>query len=201
MTHDDLLSDLGRIARERPGDDPNDASVSDLLRARMLRAAEAELPKKRGRSVAIAIGGLAAAAAVTIAVFASRAPEVPDYRAEVVGGTSEVRSDPATQRGVISASGEVEILVRPTVAVRGDVAAVAFAAHEGVTRAWIAPIEVSPEGVVRVVGETRALFSPPSGQWRLTFAIGRRSELPSRAEALRPSRDVRIVTVDLTIEP
>lgn len=215
----DLLDQLGELAREQRKSVGGPEPLSDIARQRMLRAALAELPngasvdqpttarpRRPGLAWLVAGSGALAAAAAALFVFMPHGlGDLPEYRAEVVGGTSYERSAPpsATESAtkVVSAASELEILVRPSTAVTEPVGAVAFATHEGATERWEAPIEVSQEGVVRVVGPARSLFQPPAGRWTLTFAVGRTRDLPARFEDVRPSDRVRVTVVDVTLAP
>jgi hypothetical protein len=108
--------------------------------------------------------------------------------------TRATTETPAADVAEFRADSRVEIVLRPKTAVKGARVDVrSFLLRDGVARAWTPPLQISPDGAVRIAGEAKALFAEP-GDWEVALAVGRTGDLPSdpatvAAEVRRPSAE------------
>ena len=207
---DDLLKALGtagRAERDAANEAAKDAPpLDDVARERWVNAAFAELegsapkaapqPKRGGR---IVVFSLIAAAAIVLLFFGLRRDALPSYALSVQGGQSEWRGEEPTaassaQRATVRADGTIEIVLRPAEPVTRPLEARAFASREGAPTKTL-PVEVSGQGVGRVLGRAGELLATPergkTETWSVVVVIGERGAVPTTAEGARAHRDVR----------
>jgi hypothetical protein len=151
---------------------------------------------------------LAAAAALALVLLRpSAAPELPEYRLDASSGERTLRSaDPAPVAVPRYGPGSrIELVLRPSTAVRGPVAARAFLLQGGEVKPWPVAVEVAPEGAVRIAGPVEALLPRVSGELEILLAVGRPDALPDAAavhEALaRPPAGWRLLRYRLVRLP
>lgn len=222
---DDLLKALGKVGREEQAAAARDIECAPVLdvvaRERLAKAALDELSvREKARSLVtdaeeagpegsvtrrswLALAGVIATAASILFLLRSQPHPLPVYQLFVGGGTSEWRGDAgASADGItVREDGPLEILVRPAVPIDVPVQARAIASHDATERTL--PVEVSPQGVVRVAGTAGELFGRESGtgtrRWRVViwvFQTGR-VETSLEAQAAGEARKIE-TTVSVT---
>ena len=161
-----------------------------------------------GARIALLGGSLAAAAALLL--WLRMPPPLPVAAYDVVVASADVG---ARAEGARPAPGPVvqtgttfELVARPAVAERGPLAARAFLERDGVVTSWDAPIELSSEGVVRITGDTEALFGARRGAVTILLAVGRPGAIPTSPADLTRSADpagerapVRLLRTELVV--
>ncbi len=195
--------------RERAAADPQIATLyeayrplDELERARIAKRVDAGLHRPRfapGRRVwLVAIAGpLAAAALVVLYLRLSPGPEplvmVPEYSLELTGGDRATRSATPAQGGPVELhrSSHLEIVLRPTTAVKGPIVVRAFLVSDGGAdaRAWDVPMQRSTDGAVRIAGDAGTLLGVPAGAWDLVFTLSAEgATAPDPADVARAAR-------------
>ncbi len=209
---DDLLKALGAAGREERGEADKLAAdapaLDDIARERMVNAAFETLgapkeqakpapePKvKRPSTTRIALFAAVAVAAAIALFFGFRGEALPGYELAVQGGASEWRGEtPGVKSHVtVRADGTIELLLRPREPVDRPVEARAFATRAGAEKSL--PVEVSAQGVARVIGRADRIFSAPAPgteeTWDVVIVVGDRGRVPTSVAEARASRDVR----------
>jgi hypothetical protein len=177
-----------RAAEVTAAPEPKSAAVVALADARGRR------PPVALRRIALFFTPVAAAAAVVLWLRTSGPGDLPAYELAAEGGEEELRGSsepsrtgPATVLRVKPGT-RVEFVVRPAVAVDGDVDVRAFLVRQGESRAWTPPYERSSDGAFRIVGPARALFGPSEGELDVVLVVGRPAALPKTYEEARALR-------------
>jgi hypothetical protein len=168
-----------------------------------------------------ALYGFAATAVLAAASFAllyrpASAP-IAGYVAFVDEGNREQRAyvepgnAPSAAPIVLQGDARVHVTLRPETAVQGAIAARSFLVAGGEVRAWQVPVELGPNGTLRVAGMSRATFSAAAdGAYDLVFVVGRAEALPSDAalrariaghERVAASAGIQIVSLKLRLGP
>jgi len=168
--------------------------------ARKIQGAEV-LPMRR-RLVA-AVVGLAAAAALAIALVPSDQP-LPAYAMDLSGGMQAVRGSPdATALPRFAPDTRFELVARPAARADGPIAAAGVWVGNGVRVRWTPAFERSDDGALRIRGTTRALLPLGPGQWTMMLAIGRPEAVEKAASALAlgdpATGDVSLLTTRLEV--
>ncbi|AKT42367.1 hypothetical protein [Chondromyces crocatus] len=124
---------------------------------------------------------------------------VPLYELTVVGGEQSTRSAPRApgeEPPQLGSGSRLELLLRPAEPAHESVAVRAFLATRGAAslsevRRWEPPVEISPEGAVRIAGTREALFPDlPAGEITVLLVVGAEGKLPEdAAAALRAERE------------
>jgi len=214
---DDLLKALGGVGREEreaserlAGEAP---PLDDLARERMVAAALAESKaqpheapptrtKGRGGRIAMVVG-LVAAAALLFLFLGRRGEMLPAYELAVQGGTSEWRGEEQTAAGrvVVRADGTIELLLRPSAPVTRPLDGRAFATRGVTTRSL--PVEMSAQGVLRVVGNAGEMFGAPERgreeTWDVLLVVGEKGQVPAAAADARARTDLRRSTLTVVV--
>ncbi len=213
---EELLKALGRVARADRAEadvESNAASpIDDDTRNRLADRALAELAtgstksssSKRLRIIvpAVAASGLALAAALFLWIGSPK-NALPGYEVAVQGSTREWRGEEnGPQRKLqVRADGTIEILARPQTPVAFPVEARAFAMHDTTTKTL--PVDVSSQGVARVAGNVREIFSMPAHgpeEWRVVIIVGERGTIASLPPDAASS-DLRRTEVVVLVTP
>ncbi|HEU4410627.1 MAG TPA: hypothetical protein VFS43_35555 [Polyangiaceae bacterium] len=152
----------------------------------------------------------ALAVAASIAFFLVFGPEgssgegLPAYSLSLSGSVSELRGEPAAPSATakVRADSTLTLVLRPEAPVARPLEARAFVERGGALRRLEAPVEVSPEGAVRLVARADRLFRPPLGTHRLIVAVGPRGALPDATslDALRRAPGVRVSEALVSVE-
>lgn len=195
MSDDEILKQLGARLREEREEDarteapPLDRALEDRLVARILEAAPPKRAEVRPiRPWAWLAAPLAAAAAVVLFVATRGEREgLPGYEVAVVSA-ADVRDPsraPAPSREVtLDPDGELELVARPAQPTAGVVAR-AVLVDDGRAVPWHVPIDVSPQGAVRIAGRTRALFPDVTRTHDVAVVVGRSASLRSDEDAVK----------------
>jgi hypothetical protein len=134
------------------------------------------------RRLVFAAAPLAAAAALVLWL---RAPSAPLGAYDVVVTTADdaMRSTEAPLPGPSRAhqTGRTFELVASPAGGGGAVEAHAFLERDGAVTPWAPPMQVSPQGTVRIAGDTDALFGTRAGAVTVLLAIGRPGHVPDSA--------------------
>lgn len=203
MTDDDILRELGKVAREQKASEEAQ-SLEDVVRpldpavmARLALQAEQSLGSKplasviplherrpRWRAAMIAVPlALAASLALWVGIHPSVEP-LPPYSLSLSGGIQELRGAASETDLVILQTGvELQLLLRPARTAQGPVEARLFVVENGRARAWPAKAEVSEQGAVRINANAVDLKEVKSRKFELVVLVGRPTELP-QAESL-----------------
>lgn len=211
MKPDELLNDLGRLARmqeeqaaagEIDADEilrPLDAAAHARIAARLLplvprRPATAvdrgRLPRRSLRWILATMPALVAAGALWWLWPRTDSP-LPVYALELHGGQSIERGADAAAVIRVGTDDDVSAVLRPATAVRGPVAVGVFVDGRALPDAPMRVVERSEAGAVRISGLGPALAALTPGRHRLQFAVGRPGSLPQRlVDALTPSGGV-----------
>lgn len=203
MSDDKLLAALGKRAREQreekidyePLDAKADARIAGAILGKpKLKAIEGG-KKKSSPVIPFAF---AAAAAIALFFLWPRDRDLPKYAFELSGNVAEVRSDGpkiVEQHATLNREASLQIVLRPESPV-ANIKAAAALVRDGKARAWTPPMEISPDGAVRIVGPARTLLPDVDAPWEILVAIG--ANVPSDPEALlklasEPRAGVRVV--------
>ncbi len=138
-------------------------------------------PRRKALTALFAIGSMAAAAALFLALPARDPGAIPAYEVAMAGEQSQ--RGPAAPSGAVRVFGpgsDVELVLRPAVAEKGAIAAQGFISRDGRVEAWAPPIEVSADGAVRIVGPYEVVFRGVApGAVELVLVVGRPGLIPS----------------------
>ena len=178
-------SEEGRRALEahRPLDAAEQAEmVERILGASPVIAPVITLrPRSKARAALIALGSLAAAAALFFTLPARDPGAIPAYEVAMAG--EQAQRGPAPSEGaprVFGPGSDIELVLRPAVAEKGPIAARGFLLRDGRVQAWAPPIEVSSDGSVRIAGPYEAVFRGVApGDVELVLVVGRPGVIPS----------------------
>jgi hypothetical protein len=133
-----------------------------------------------------AIAPFAAAAAILLGVaLRPESSTLPAYEMSVIAAKAQ-RSDPSASPTdvTLDANGDLELVARPKTPSSG-IAARAVLVRDGSAMAWAAPIEVSSDGAVRIVGATKRLFPETKGRYTIVLLLADPARLPSAEVASR----------------
>ncbi|WP_437935121.1 hypothetical protein [Sorangium sp. So ce341] len=138
--------------------------------------------RRRGTLLLSAAAALAAALAALVVLRPARAPSLPAYALALEGGEWEERGAGRAPGAAprLGPGSRVELILRPELPVHGPIA-VRGALVQGVhARPWSPPVELSPDGAVRIAGTREAVFpGVPDGAWEIVLAVGRAEALPA----------------------
>ncbi len=169
---------LESLDQERRAEDDQEAAparTGKLLRfptRRMLRY-----------GAGLTVAASAAAAVLLMMRAPGELPPMPGYELRIDGGRQAVRSDPpAAVFPEFAAGDRFELLLRPSTAVEGPVAARLFLVSDGTPRPWKVELEVAAGGSLRLAGELGRELAIEAGDWSLWAAVGRPGVLPDAAE-------------------
>jgi hypothetical protein len=140
--------------------------------------------RRTARTVAIFAAPLAAAAALVL-LMRTRQVDLPAYDLEIASSVQDTRAGGPSEHvseARLDRTAAFEMVVRPAERARTPIAARAALVHEQRAVAWDAPIEISPEGAVRVRGAARALFGDARGVYEIVVVVARPEDLPSADE-------------------
>jgi hypothetical protein len=225
MTNEDWLEWIGETAREASRRDKYElarlasteqgkrllAPLDPAARARMVGAFHPgrAVAQPRRRRVAAA-----ASALLAVAMFAlwrgnvHRTTSLPDYEVSVSGPRSTVRGGPgerALSQLELHAESPFELVFRPNEDVSGPLTAQAFLVEGAQAHTWRGPVEVSPEGAVRIKGSTDSLFAGRRGDLDLLVIVARPGAIPDDTDAVAasasPGDSRRVARVHLKITP
>lgn len=146
-------------------------------------------PSRRRRWVVLAPLAVAAALAVFVLRPVENTPDgvFPDYAIELIGAETAQRGESATEAmAQMRAGGHLELRLRPSTRVDGEIAVRGWLFGPGEPRRWNVVPQISVDGAIRVSGPVEALLPVPAGDWILSLGVGRPDALPSSAEAYRP---------------
>ncbi|MBI2393655.1 MAG: hypothetical protein HYV09_29020 [Deltaproteobacteria bacterium] len=174
-----------------------DAILASGPRVRVVKGA----PSRKPRVTPIVLAFAAAAAIALFFLFPRHRDELPVYAFELSGNVAEVRGDEPKAvegRATLHRDATLEMVLRPRVAVTTKIATTAALLRDGAARAWSPPIEISPDGAVRIVGPVASLFPDTERRWEIVVAIGPEGALPRDPAALlaaaaAPPPGVRVV--------
>jgi hypothetical protein len=199
-----LLKQLGARARERRAEPVAevatlDAAAEERIEGRLLERVRDPLAHERAapkparvvhlRRWMFAAAPLAAAAALIVFV-ATRGTSIaatPAYEMSLVSvagmrDPASAKVDPANF--VLDPAGELELLARPALPVK-DAHARAFLVRSGDVKPWLAPLQMSDEGAVRITGMTRLLFPTTTEPYDVVLFVAAADVLPSDDVARR----------------
>jgi hypothetical protein len=152
-----------------------------------------------------AIAPFAAAAAILLGVaLRPESSTLPAYEMSVIAAKAH-RSDPSASPTdvTLDADGDLELVARPKTPSTG-IAARAVLLRDGSAVAWAAPIEVSSDGAVRIVGATKRLFPETKGRYTIVLVLADPARLPSAEVASRiavgaekPEASVRVLRAEV----
>jgi hypothetical protein len=156
-----------------------------------------------------ATAALAVAASIAfLLVFRSEGPSgdgLPPYSLSLSGSTSELRGEPSAPSAVakVRPNATLTLVLRPEAPVNRPLEARVFVEQGGALKRVDVPVEVSPEGALRLVARVDRLFVPPSGSHRLIVAVGPQGALPDATslEALRRAPSVRVSEALVSVDP
>ncbi|MEP7126194.1 MAG: hypothetical protein ABJE95_35000 [Byssovorax sp.] len=143
-------------------------------------------PRRARRALgAIVVAGSLAAAAAAALLVPRGAALVPEYEASIVGEQTQRSGAPGVGVPQIGPGSQLDLVLRPEVAVDGPIALRSFIFRGGSVRSWEANAVIAEGGSLRIVGAYEALFGDtPKGSCELVFVVGRPSALPSDPEAV-----------------
>ena len=104
---------------------------------------------------------------------------------QLSGGAATVRDRPdAPPKEVeLSPDAKLDWELAPDRPVRDAVGLVILATAEGAARTLVPPVEVSPEGVVRMYGSAQTLLALPEGHWKLELVVVPKPVIPEPSDA------------------
>jgi hypothetical protein len=138
-------------------------------------------PRRNAIALLLVPSAVIAAGALVLIRLHFQPPNVPRYRATILGDVQATASDggPSEDRALRRDS-LFEIELRPESAVTGAVGARAFLLRGDEVHGWDPPFSVSLDGVVRITGTVDKLFEGiPRGRWEVVIAVGRPEVLPT----------------------
>jgi hypothetical protein len=148
---------------------------------------------------------LAAAAAITLFFLWPRHRDdaLPDYTFEISGNVAEVRAgDPhvVEAHAKLHKEATLEIVLRPQEKVASKIAVRTALVRDGKAQPWSPPVQISPEGAVRISGPVKTLFPDLNAPWDVLVGIGSEDALPSDATKLEAGKGYRLVrgTIEFT---
>jgi hypothetical protein len=166
----------------------------------------------RGRRAMTLAGPLAAAAAIALWLgTGGHGAPLPEYEVATRGAPAAMRGASSVSTGAaataieVNAHGEVNLVFRPVAAIQGAIVAEAFVVDASGAHAWKPPMEISPEGAVRIAGASDAVFGGRSGAFDVVLVAARPGGLPDEAHALDSlsgkGGELRAVRLHVTITP
>jgi hypothetical protein len=210
MKPDELLDDLGRLARTQEAQAaageviadellrPLDAAAHDRVAARLLplvQPARAPVPSSTVRRrprlpswIVVVVPALAAALVLLWLRWPRADAALPAYALELHGGRMAERGAAETAVIQVGAADAVSAVLRPATAVSGPVAVWVFVDGRALPDAPPRVVERSTAGALRISGLGPALTALLPGRHRLQFAVGRPGSLSAAVvEAPSPS--------------
>lgn len=196
MTDDEILRALGKLAKDQQGEAPPE--LDELLRPldgsaqeRMAQRALSVLGTPAGAKVLSPAGGWRRVARIALPLAASLAlvvmmtrrsseARLPPYQMTVSGGIQELRAGSEVDR--LGPTAKLDILLRPSTRVEGDVAARLFVIEQGRAREWKAAFEVSPDGAIRISALGADLVPVASPELEVVAVVARPTQLPKPSE-------------------
>jgi len=194
---DDLLSRLGQVAREEDeaarAIESEQADASELLRARVLAQATAQLAPKAQpqpkRWQKPALGAALAAAAALLFVWMRPAQDaLPTYALSISGGLDETRGPAETGVHRFGERSQLELVMRPADDVRDALELRLWLEHDGKGRRLVADAERSETGTFRLAASAKELLAGQPGRSRLTVFVCRANECEQSEHTLRSHR-------------
>jgi len=137
--------------------------------------------RRRAPVVGGAIGVLAMAAAVAFFFQSSTHPAMPSYEIVIGHGDLVERSANGAAASIprFAPGSLCEIVLRPASPIEGKIAVRAALLRDGQMHPWSPPIEISPQGAIRIAGPVEQVFPQVSeGEWELWVAVGSPEALP-----------------------
>jgi hypothetical protein len=145
----------------------------------------ARRPPRRALYALTVAASLAAAAAFGLLYRPASAP-IAAYMAFVEEGHSQERpyvrpgDAPSTEAVSLRGDARVHLMLRPETAVAGPLTVRSYLVVNGVVRPWTVPVEVGPNGTLRIAGLHRSMFEAVAdGACDLVVVIGRRDTFPT----------------------
>lgn len=193
MANDDLLQALGAAARERR-DAVDDAELQALLqpldeatKAKMAAQAEAALSKgkvvafaprrAKWKAAAVVVPLALAASLVLVLTWPRTVVPLAPYDLEVTGSVQAVRGEPAADGPlVVEAGTSLQLVLRPSQAIDGAVAANAYLWQGERSLVWPGVLEAAPTGALKLVLMASTLTGPQPGEAELVVVVGRAGE-------------------------
>jgi hypothetical protein len=162
-----------------------DAAAKDRMAQRALAALGPQtkvLSPKGGwrRAAQVAIPLALAASLALVLVNRSGGDVLPPYEMSMSGGVQALRAE--QPMGKLGPSARLELVLRPSRAVEGPVAARLFLIEAGRAREWKASTEVSPDGAVRVIAQGADVGPVASSEVEVAVAVARPDALPSAVD-------------------
>jgi hypothetical protein len=166
------------------------------FQARVVSAVRAQEPQARVlpfRRAARRYGGwlMAAVAAAALFLFVrnpASMPPLPAYKARLSDGAREYRgaAEPSAGPSVFFPGTQLTLEVTPEQAVTGPLEAHAFLARGTDILPWEPepPLDLSPQGAVRLRGRLGEEIRLPPGEWKIWVVIGRPGKLPPTDEIM-----------------
>jgi hypothetical protein len=169
----------------RPANDPSPAKNSDNSGAKPENVVP--WPRRLAGSWTAALAAAAVLFVVVRLVDPFGGTSVPEYSVTLSGGTATSRSaDTSGELPKLLPSAQVELVLRPKTAAKGEVHAKAFLFVEGHAKPWSAPIERALGGSMRIAGRVDALFGTDTrGRVDVVLAVGAPDALSDDAALLR----------------
>jgi hypothetical protein len=189
-------SEDARIAFDayRPLDATDQAEIVDKILvaspAPALAPVIALRPRRNAVAALFAIGSLAAAAALFLALPARGPAAIPAYEVSIAGEKMQRGTPfPADAEHDFGPGSEVDLVLRPAIAEKGPLQARGFIVRDGRARAWSPPIEISADGAVRIAGTYETVFRDVApGSVELALFVGRFGLLPPETTMIDVTR-------------
>lgn len=140
-----------------------------------------------------AVAAALAAAAAWAVVGPGAAPGLPAYSMKMTG-EREQRADPPPAGDVarLGPGARLTLVLRPDRAVKEPIAARGFVSRGAGWEPWRVPMQIAPDGAVRIAGAREELFpGAAAGTLTIAVAVGRAADLPADPDAA--SRSVRVL--------
>lgn len=193
---------IGVLASIEAGaESSSELSASEAKQRGALEPQRRPLRRRWGVRVMVALAPVAAAAAAVALALDFRAGQadlagaahLPEYVLETAGGDRALRGakDPRSELETVETYEQesiVDLALRPSSPVLGEVEFEAFLGSAGTLRALNLPVEMLSGGVIRIHGEAGTLFDSRPGDYTLIFVIGRPGTLPPAGAALERAR-------------
>ncbi len=161
------------------------------------------IPRSRWVGKGVAALALAAGLALMIRPSTTSPPLLPSYELSVTGGDTATRADHETAKGpvVLHRGASFDLVLRPDRTYDAPLEVRLWLDYGAQPRAWTPPVEISPQGAVRILPSKQQVQALPEGPVTLFVAVGAKGSLPDDPASIAKHPNTRVLRLALDVRP